>query len=150
MCENIVLPRIQRKNLLFKSSHRRCSVRKGVLINFAKFTGKHLCQSLFFNKVAGLRPATLFKKRLWHRCFPVNLTTFLRTHFFIEHPRVTALVYYITRGFIRGFYSVFVNSIHSEKGLAASRIYLVLPLFEILCLQEICLVSKYYLSSLLL
>ena len=27
--------------------------KKGVLKNFAKFTGKHLCQSLFFNKVAG-------------------------------------------------------------------------------------------------
>ena len=26
-------------------------VRKGVLRNFAKFTGKHLCQSLFVNKV---------------------------------------------------------------------------------------------------
>ena len=26
---------------------------KGVLKNFAKFSGKHLCQSLFFNKVAG-------------------------------------------------------------------------------------------------
>ena len=25
----------------------------GVLRNFAKFTGKHLCQSIFFNKVAG-------------------------------------------------------------------------------------------------
>ena len=25
---------------------------KGVLKNFAKFTGKHLCQSLFINKVA--------------------------------------------------------------------------------------------------
>ena len=29
---------------------QRCSVRKGVLRNFAKFTGKYLCQSLFFNK----------------------------------------------------------------------------------------------------
>ena len=28
--------------------------KKGVRRNFAKFTGKHLCQSLFFNKVAGL------------------------------------------------------------------------------------------------
>ena len=37
----------------FRSSHWRCSVRKGVLRNFAKFTGKHLWQSLFFNKVAG-------------------------------------------------------------------------------------------------
>ena len=32
------------------SSRRRCPVRKGVLRNFAKFTGKHLRQSLFFNK----------------------------------------------------------------------------------------------------
>ena len=36
---------------------------KGVLRNFAKFTRKDLCQRLF-NKVAGLRPATLLKKRL--------------------------------------------------------------------------------------
>ena len=38
--------------------------KKDVLKNYAKFTGKHLCQSLFFNKVAYLRPATLLKKRL--------------------------------------------------------------------------------------
>ena len=47
-----------------RSSHQRCSVTNGVLRNFAKFTGKHLCQSLFFNKDAGLSPATLLKKRL--------------------------------------------------------------------------------------
>ena len=51
----------------------RCSVRKGVLRNFAKFTGKHLCQ--------GLRPATLLKTRLWRRCFPVDFGKFLRTTF---------------------------------------------------------------------
>ena len=33
-----------------------------VLNNFAKLTGKHLCQNLFFNKVAGLRPATFYKR----------------------------------------------------------------------------------------
>ena len=65
----------------WKSSHQRYSVRKGVLRNFAKFTGKHLCQSLFFNKVAGLRPEFLLKKRFWHRCFPVNFAKFLRTPF---------------------------------------------------------------------
>ena len=52
-----------------------------------KFTGKHLCQSLFFNKVAGLRPATSLKKRLWHRCFPLSFAKFLRTPFLIEHLR---------------------------------------------------------------
>ena len=30
---------------------------KDVLRNFAKFTGKHLCQSLFFNKVTLLQEA---------------------------------------------------------------------------------------------
>ena len=55
--------------------------RKGVPRNFAKFTGKHLCQGLFFHKVAGLRPATLLKKGLWYRCFPVNFLKFLRTCF---------------------------------------------------------------------
>ena len=41
--------------LYFRSSHQRCSMEKGALRNFAKFTGKHLCQSLFFNKVVGLQ-----------------------------------------------------------------------------------------------
>ena len=48
--------------MTIRSSHQRRSVRKGVLRDFAKFTGKHLCQSLFFNKVEC--PATLSKKRL--------------------------------------------------------------------------------------
>ena len=48
-----------------------------------KFIGKHLCQSLFFNKVAGLTHATLSKNRLWHRCFPwevceISKKTFLQ------------------------------------------------------------------------
>ena len=70
-------------NLSFhRSSQRRCSVRKGALRNFAKFTGKHLWQSPFFNEVAGLQawPATSLKKRLWYRCFSVNFAQFLRTH----------------------------------------------------------------------
>ena len=37
------------------SSRPEVFCKKGVLRNFTKFTGKHLCQSLFFNKVADLR-----------------------------------------------------------------------------------------------
>ena len=59
--------------------------KKGVLKNLAKFTGNHLCQSLFFNKFSGLRPLTLLTKRLWRRCFLVNFPKFLRTPSFIEH-----------------------------------------------------------------
>ena len=64
-----------------RSSHQRCSVRKGVLRNFAKFTGKHLCQVLFSHKVTGPEPAALLKKRLWHRSFPMNFAKFPRTPF---------------------------------------------------------------------
>ena len=49
----------------------RCSIKKGVLQNFTKFTGKHLC----------LRPATSLKKRLWHRWFCVNF----KNTFFLQN-----------------------------------------------------------------
>ena len=49
------------------------SKKKGAFRNFEKFIGKH--------SGTGLLPATLLKKRLWHRCFPVNFAKFLRTHF---------------------------------------------------------------------
>ena len=54
LCKNISLECYQLSNCpSFRSSCWRCSVRKSVLRNFAKFTGKHLWQSLFFNRVAG-------------------------------------------------------------------------------------------------
>ena len=43
------------RTILFRSSHWRCSVKNAALRNFAKFAGKPLCQSLYFNKAAGLR-----------------------------------------------------------------------------------------------
>ena len=74
-------------NSNFRSSRPEVFCRKGALKNFPKFTGKHLCQSLFYNKVAGLGSSTLFKKRPWHRCFPLNFAEFLTTPFLIEHLR---------------------------------------------------------------
>ena len=74
----------QQNMFSYRSSRPDVFCKRGVLRNFTKFTGKHLCQSLFFNKIAGLSSATLLKKRLWHRCFPVNFMKFLRTPFFIE------------------------------------------------------------------
>ena len=44
-----------KRHHLIQKQHQRCSVKENVLRNFTKFTGKHLCQSLFFNKVVGLR-----------------------------------------------------------------------------------------------
>ena len=48
--------------LNLRSSHWSCSVKKFVLRNFANFTGKHLCWSLFLVKLQTFRPATLLKR----------------------------------------------------------------------------------------
>ena len=57
---------------------------KSVLESFIKFTGKHLCQSFcVLVNTCVLRPAILWKKRLWHRCFPLNFSKFLRTPAFL-------------------------------------------------------------------
>ena len=44
----IILLVMRQLTSIFTSSHRRCSIKKGVLKNFAKFTGKDLCQSPFY------------------------------------------------------------------------------------------------------
>ena len=71
----------------FRSSRPELFCKKGVLRKFTEFAGKRLCQSLFFNKFAGLKPATLLKMRLWRRCFPVKFLKFLRAPFYIEYLR---------------------------------------------------------------
>ena len=65
---------------------QRCSIKRSSQ-KFRKIHRKHLHQSLFLSKVAGLRSkACIFiKKRLWHRYFHINFAKFLRTPFLIEH-----------------------------------------------------------------
>ena len=82
--------------VIYKSSHRRCSLRKGVLRNFKKQSPGGFCKKgvlRHFAKLTGkqFRPATLLKKSPWHSCFPVNLAKFLRTPFFTEHLRCLPL-----------------------------------------------------------
>ena len=69
---------------------RMCSVKKDILENFVKFTRKHLCWSLFFNKITDLQLAILLEKRLRHKCFPFEFCKIYKNTFFIEHLRVTA------------------------------------------------------------
>ena len=64
-----------RGDKVFRGSYYK-TMRKGVLKNFAKFTGKPLCWSIFLNKVEGLSPAILFIKRIQHRCFRINFANF--------------------------------------------------------------------------
>ena len=76
---------------LSRSSHPELFCPKGILKKFTKFTGKHLCQNIFLNKIAG-RPATLLNTILRHRCFPVNFGKLLRTLYY-RTPLVAASSY---------------------------------------------------------
>ena len=67
---------------------QRCSVKKGDLRNFAKFTGKHLCHSLFFNKVI-LPEACNFNKKDSGTGFQVKSEIFKKT-FVHRTPLVAA------------------------------------------------------------
>ena len=55
MNTTFVLLKLQTVETSLRSSSQEVFCKQCVLRNFAKFTGKHLHQSLFFNKVAGLR-----------------------------------------------------------------------------------------------
>ena len=50
---------------LFEKQPPEVFCKKGVLRNFAKFTGKRLCQSLFFNGVAGACKENLVFHNHW-------------------------------------------------------------------------------------
>ena len=71
-----------------KSSRRDVFHNIGVLKNLAKFTGKHLCQSLLFNKVAGIACNFIENETLAQ----VFSCEFLRTTFFYRTPPVDASI----------------------------------------------------------
>ena len=64
--------------------------KKVVLRNFAKFTGKHLCQSLFFNKVTDWRSAILLKKDTLAQVFSCQFCKISKNTFFHRTPQVAA------------------------------------------------------------
>ena len=69
--------------------------RKGAFRNFAKFTGKHLCQNLFYNNFAGLRPSTLFKKETLTQEFSCEVCTIFKNIFFYRTSLAAAYGKYI-------------------------------------------------------
>ena len=64
---------------------QKCSVKKVFLEIFQNSQENTCARVSFLIKLQAC--VTLLKKRLWHRCFPVNFAKFLRTPFFTEHLR---------------------------------------------------------------
>ena len=59
-----------------------------VLKKFAKFTGKHLCQSLFFDKVAG-SACNFIRKEILTRVFSYEFCQISKSTFLTEHFQTT-------------------------------------------------------------
>ena len=112
------------------SSPPEVFLRKSVLQISSKFTGGHRYRSVISIKFQSnytenalrhgyspvnllnifrtpfqliFRPGTLLKKRLWHRCFPVNYVKFLRASFFYRTPLVAASKSLMLKEKLRGF-----------------------------------------------
>ena len=73
-----------------RNNHLRCSVNRSVLWSFIKFTGEHLCQCPFFNKVAG---CNFIKKETLAQVFSCEFYEISKRIFFNRTPLVAASVY---------------------------------------------------------
>ena len=71
----------------FRSSHQRCSVRKGVFRNFTKSTGKHLCQSLFLIKLQA-EACNCIKKETLAQVFSCEFCEIFKIIYFYRIPLV--------------------------------------------------------------
>ena len=56
----------------------RCSIKK-LFLKILQYSKSCKILQIFFNENVGLQSCNFFKKRLQHRCFPVNIAKFLRT-----------------------------------------------------------------------
>ena len=80
-----------------RSNHPEVFCKKGVLRNFTKFAGKHLCRSLFLIKLQAFRAfsCNFIKKRLQQKCFLVifaKLTLIFQNTHLEEHLQTAASV----------------------------------------------------------
>ena len=70
----------------FRSSRKRCS-RKKVYLKISQNSQENTCTRVSLLIKFKARHVTLFKKSLWHRCFPVSFVKFIKDTFFTEHLR---------------------------------------------------------------
>ena len=91
--------------------------KKGVLRNLAKFTRKHLCQRVFFNKVAGLGLKLYWKKESLAQVFSCKFCEISKNIFFqntvgrllLENPSFCSAFWYLL------FYKKVIVLQHGDK-----------------------------------
>ena len=76
----------------YRSNRPEVFCKKGILKNFAKILGKHLCQSLFFNRVAG-GAGNIILKEPPAQVFSCEFSENFKNTYFVEHLRTAAPVH---------------------------------------------------------
>ena len=71
--------------IIFRSNCMQLFFKTDVTRNFAIFTGKHLCCSLFLIKLQAIWHFNLVKNETSKQVIPVNIAKFLQTAFLMEH-----------------------------------------------------------------
>ena len=83
------------------------------------------CFLKIYKKTPVPKPATLLKKRLWYRWFPVNFAKFLRTPFFIERLRWLLLNLFQNTYYPNNHYLLCEKSYVFEMRILSLRIFML-------------------------
>ena len=80
----------------FEAVTTRAFFKKGVFKNFTKFTWKHMCQSLYFNKAAGLRSeaCNVIKKMTLAQAFSCQFCEISKNRFSNRTTPVAVSIHY--------------------------------------------------------
>ena len=90
---------------IFRSSHRRCSIKKAILKYFVIFTGKHPCRGLLLIKLKAIRCVALLKR-------DSNTYIFLRISWNLEEDlfwRTLVNGCIVGKCFVRTFFRSYLN-----------------------------------------
>ena len=79
---------------MVRNSHPEVFYRKGVLRKVAKFTGKHLRQSLFFTKICRSEACNFIKNETQAQTFSCEFCEIYKFIFFTEHLQATGSVWF--------------------------------------------------------
>ena len=121
-CKSVLIFSISNSSI-YRSSHRRCSVKK-VFLEISRNSQENTCTRVSF-LIKLKAPAALLKKRLWQKCFPVNFVKFLRTLFlqnnsgrafgFIKNIRWRSAWKYVALNFLLISYEIFLMRCNSKN-----------------------------------
>ena len=107
-------------NLPKSKAATRDALQKQLFLKIHRIQGETPVPEPLLKKVAGIRPATLLKNRLCHRCFPVSFVKFLRTPFLQNIAGRLLLQNVPLPGFNEWYETIYNKNINNIQGVPQS------------------------------